>query len=460
MNKARFEFSAALAAILFFVFAARADFEIYLMRHGETSWNRAKVLQGGISFTDLTDVGVRMAEASAAELRRRGISFDAVYSSPFRRTRHTAAIIAATQGLDVRDDLRLGERRCGSCEGKRYDTSEKLAGMLSSADDVESIASIGDRALDFLREELAPLDGKVRRILCVSHSLLLSAVEARLRDEKDAKKGLLPNCCVHVLEYADGKFTLIERAKTFYDAAAFRDESKIRCVAHRGAHDLTMPEASRPAYADAAAKGSDIVKLDLQRTKDGVIVMGHDPTLRRNMGWEVKIADLSYSEIYEKGRFIGWDERIVRLDEALDLVRTVPEFWLDFKYFDEDFAERVLEIFAGKKIDPSRLMIATFNRKALAYFRDRHPEIRRVGHIGIKSSDELAAVKKYAAEYGLWGVNMPVLNGETTPKAVSELKNEGLWVSLWFVQNPAVAAKYRNSGCDAFVTDYADCLKR
>ena len=47
-------------------------------------------------------------------------------------------------------------------------------------------------------------------------------------------------------------------------------------VAHRGAGDLEMPEASLAAYSNAVATACDIVKLDLLETKDGVVVMGHD----------------------------------------------------------------------------------------------------------------------------------------------------------------------------------------
>lgn len=52
-------------------------------------------------------------------------------------------------------------------------------------------------------------------------------------------------------------------------------------VAHRGAGDLEMPEASFSAYSNAVATACDIVKLDLLETKDGVVVMGHDKDLRR-----------------------------------------------------------------------------------------------------------------------------------------------------------------------------------
>ena len=41
--------------------------------------------------------------------------------------------------------------------------------------------------------------------------------------------------------------------------------------------------------------------------------------------------------------------------------------------------------------------------------------------------------------------------------SIAELKRRGAWVSLWCVQDSQKAAKYGNSGCDAFVTD---CVSR
>lgn len=449
---------AFVVLFLLCAFTGRAEFDVYIMRHGETPWNRAKVLQGSVAYTDLTAVGVGMAEDTAAEFKRCGLAFDAVYSSPYLRARHTAEILAAAQGLQVKVDMRFRERYCGACEGVRYGTAERLADMIAHATDAESVAAVGDRVMNFLEKELAPLDGKVRRVLCVGHTLLLSVIEARLRESSEIGKELLPNCCVHVLTFKDGRFTFKERAKVFYDPSKYADRTKVRFVAHRGAGDLEMPEASRAAYADAVAKSCDIVKLDLQKTKDGVIVMGHDPTLKRVMGWDAKINDLDYAEILARGTFLfnkrPTAEKIVRLDEALDLVAPVPEFWLDFKHFDPAFAERVLAVFAEKRIDPSRLMVATFSTEALAYFQKHHPSIRRVGHISMKSSDELPRVLARIDTLGLFGVNMPVSEGQTSPEAIAELKRKGAWVSLWFVQDAAMAVRYKNSPCDAFVTDH------
>ena len=253
-------------------------------------------------------------------------------------------------------------------------------------------------------------------------------------------------------------------------------------VAHRGAGDLEMPEASLAAYSNAVATACDIVKLDLLETKDGVAVMGHDEDLRRAMGWNVRVEAVTYEEIVAHGFLAAVGgyarERIVRLEEALGVVKGIPQFWIDFKRFNPEFAENVLATFARAGVDESRLMVATFSEAALAYMRERHPAIRRVGHIGIWKDEErgswhsnvrgpsrtreeqIEAVLGWRDRFGLFGVNMRVLYGITTPADVAFLQRQGLWVSLWFVQSAETAAEYRDAGADAFVTDHVSEARR
>ena len=199
-------------------------------------------------------------------------------------------------------------------------------------------------------------------------------------------------------------------------------------VAHRGAGDLEMPEASLAAYSNAVATACDIVKLDLLETKDGVAVMGHDVDLYRAMKWAARVCDVTYDEIVARGFLVpvgGYaHERIVRLDEALAVVKDIPQFWIDFKRFSPKFAENVLATFRQAGIDESRLMVATFSEAALAYMREHHPAIRRVGHVGIWQDEErglwhstvggssrtreeqIEAVVGWRDRFGLFGVNM------------------------------------------------------
>jgi broad specificity phosphatase PhoE len=84
----------------------------YLVRHGETT--------GGPGDPGLAPSGVAQAEAVAAQLSVRPIA--AVYSSPLRRARETAAAIAAAAGCDVEIDERLRERaNWGDVEGQSWD---------------------------------------------------------------------------------------------------------------------------------------------------------------------------------------------------------------------------------------------------------------------------------------------------------------------------------------------------
>ena len=452
-------------------FSARADFDVYFMRHGETSWNRAKVLQGSISYTELTPRGVKMAERTAEGLKRAGIVFDRIYASPYRRAVHTAEILAG--GREVAIEPRIREMCFGRYEGVRsvpgaypdenlrlfFEDPERYRPQGPGA---ETLAQVGARLREFLDRELVPLDGKVTRVLCVAHTLVLKALLRELYGDDLPAKAKAPfqrNCSSHVLRYTGGAFVLKDTGRIFYDPDEFGSARLPRTVAHRGAGDLTMPEASLPAFSNAVETVSDIVKLDLQRTKDGKIVLSHDPTLKRGMGWNVKIASVDYAELRKRGRFlmkgVPTDERIVRLDEALRVLKPVPEFWLDFKHFDEAFAEKALKTIRAAGIDESRLMVATFSTNALAYFQAQHPSIRRVAHVA--GPEPVKKALKLKEEYGLFGVNMPVAKQATHPDDVAFLRKSGLWVSLWFVQSDKIAAAYPDA--DAFVTDHVTRLR-
>ena len=101
---------------------ADAAVDIFFMRHGETMWNRAKVLQGSIPYTDLTWKGVRMAEATAKGFVASGIRFDRIYTSPYQRARHTAQLVSdGGAGPEPVVDARLREMNFGRYEGARYE---------------------------------------------------------------------------------------------------------------------------------------------------------------------------------------------------------------------------------------------------------------------------------------------------------------------------------------------------
>lgn len=90
---------------------------LWLIRHGETSWNAEGRVQGQTDVP-LSDVGHSQARALADQLA--GRSFGALYSSDLQRVTQTALPVSQTLGLPIRAEPRLRERHYGMFETLTY----------------------------------------------------------------------------------------------------------------------------------------------------------------------------------------------------------------------------------------------------------------------------------------------------------------------------------------------------
>ena len=89
--------------------------ELWLVRHGESTWNVLGLVQGHCDQARLTRRGTLQARAVAADLGSRPIG--TLYVSDLRRALQTAAPLAAALGRPVIRDARLRERCLGVLEG-------------------------------------------------------------------------------------------------------------------------------------------------------------------------------------------------------------------------------------------------------------------------------------------------------------------------------------------------------
>ena len=94
---------------------SKKRWDLVLVRHGLTDWNEEGRLLGRNPIP-LNERGRAQAEAAARTLG--GLSIDAVYSSPQRRTQETAAAIARELALTVETESGLDEVRLGDWQGK------------------------------------------------------------------------------------------------------------------------------------------------------------------------------------------------------------------------------------------------------------------------------------------------------------------------------------------------------
>ena len=98
---------------------------VYLLRHGATAANRAVPyrIQGRATDLDLDDLGRFQAVRAAEALR--SVALEAVYSSPLRRARQTAAEIAHLHRLEVRLVPEVTEADVGAWEGLTWEDVER-----------------------------------------------------------------------------------------------------------------------------------------------------------------------------------------------------------------------------------------------------------------------------------------------------------------------------------------------
>jgi len=100
--------------------------KIYLARHGQDEDNAEGILNGHRDRS-LTDLGIKQAQDIANKIKDADMKFDAIYSSPLKRTLQTANIIADTKGFKEVVPLEgLIERNFGIMTGKLVKDIESL----------------------------------------------------------------------------------------------------------------------------------------------------------------------------------------------------------------------------------------------------------------------------------------------------------------------------------------------
>jgi alpha-ribazole phosphatase len=154
---------------------------IWLVRHGQTEFNKARRYQGA-SDSLLTPYGMRQAEALARRLRR--IPFRVAIVSPSSRAQLTAETILGDRDLPIVEDERWSETHHGRWEGLTYREvrarfpeeavarfADALHGRPTGG---ESLAEVERRVMDGWRALLQQHPGG--RVLVVTHATPIQLV--------------------------------------------------------------------------------------------------------------------------------------------------------------------------------------------------------------------------------------------------------------------------------------------
>jgi glycerophosphoryl diester phosphodiesterase len=237
-------------------------------------------------------------------------------------------------------------------------------------------------------------------------------------------------------------------------------------IAHRGA-SADAPENTIAAVHRAVLDGADLVEVDVQRSRDGALVLMHDTTLHRTTDARVRfphrgpwrVGDFTLDELRRLDAGGWWSplhagERVATLDELVDVLRgTGVGVQLELKAPDahpgvvQDLASFLAEQPAGTGV-----VVQSFDFAAMKELKTRVPDVP-VGLLGRPAPDNLAVLATWADQ-----VNPSHLAVDR--RYVEMLHDLGLECLVWTVDRSLAMRRAARLGVDGIITNRPGALAR
>jgi len=222
------------------------DKEIYLIRHGETEWNKLKKGQGQEADIPLNDTGREQVKKTALYLKKYRMDsgpFDCISASPMLRTKESAEIIKDIVGIKfpIQYDDILKERKHGKLSGlgrddplmtkvREFEKSkmpedpiEKMIGFEKILEEENKLFDIGWETNAMVEKRIEPFIDKLiknscKKIIVMAHGgVLLSMIRKILKTTKPPEGNFDngDNCWIAYLTYNDmDEFRLLSPPNT------------------------------------------------------------------------------------------------------------------------------------------------------------------------------------------------------------------------------------------------------
>lgn len=221
--------------------------------------------------------------------------------------------------------------------------------------------------------------------------------------------------------------------------------------AHRGASEYA-PENTMMAFYLGLYMGANGIETDVQKTKDGVLVLFHDDELARVTGQQGAIADYTYEELFAFDvQKDGLTDKIVRFEDFLaafshrDITFAIE---LKKKGLEREVAELIYKYGIEKKC-----VVTSFKYDALLAMKECAPRLA-LGFLTPEVTDELLCKMQND------GI------GEICPKA-TKISGADVWkwqrlgfnVRAWGVSDETVMKKAYSDGVNGMTCNFPDKLE-
>lgn len=232
-------------------------------------------------------------------------------------------------------------------------------------------------------------------------------------------------------------------------------DTHVQVTAHRGASG-DAPENTLASVNLAIEKGADWVEIDVQETKDGVVVVAHDSDLKKVAGESVKIWEATADELrqIDIGSYFDpkfKDERVPTLAEVLETCRGEVGLIIELKYYghDQQLEQRVVDLVEQSEMQDN-VMFMSLKLAGVQKLKKLRPDWK----IGLLTAVTVSDLTRADVDF------LAVKTSLATSSLIQQAHLRGKDVATWTVNDELAMATMIRRGADNLITDYPALAKQ
>ncbi|USK39556.1 glycerophosphodiester phosphodiesterase [Cytobacillus firmus] len=250
-------------------------------------------------------------------------------------------------------------------------------------------------------------------------------------------------------------------SQAFAAEPATGERKQVDNIAHRGATGYA-PENTIAGFDLAVDMKADYIEIDVQRSKDGELVVIHDTTVDRTTNGTGKVVDLTFDFLrsldagsWKGEQFAG--EPIPTFEEILDRYHGKVGILIELKAPElyPGIEEQVADALKERNLDKpqnEKIIIQSFNFDSMKTMDQLLPKVP-IGVLTSNRADTTAEALKEFSAYADW---FNPSYGIVSEELVNQVHSLGMQIGSWTVRSQEAADFLFEMEMDAIITDYPD----
>ncbi|WP_436374698.1 glycerophosphodiester phosphodiesterase [Cytobacillus sp. BC1816] len=250
-------------------------------------------------------------------------------------------------------------------------------------------------------------------------------------------------------------------SQAFAEEPTIGERKQVDNIAHRGATGYA-PENTIAGFDLAVDMKADYIEIDVQRSKDGELVVIHDTSVDRTTDGTGKVGDLTFDYLrsldagsWKGEQFAG--EPIPTFEEILDRYHGKVGILIELKApelypgIEEQVADKLKERNLDKPQN-EKIIIQSFNFESMKTMDQLLPKVP----IGVLTSNRADTTAEALQEFSAYADWFNPSYGIVTEELVNQVHSLGMQIGSWTVRSQEAADFLFKMEVDAIITDYPD----